>query len=226
MSSPNRRLLLSVVPSAPRDGSRPALVPAVDPDGPIPPGIDQLLGVAAHAARAGDRDALSALHTAFAPRLAGWIGRSRRVCYRPWFDPAVEPEDIEQTAFLVFAELVAAWPGRDSFAGFVISRFPWRLSDAIRALADSRASAPFGGPECTLADGSAAAAEALALLEALAAGFPPRERQILLWRVRDGIAFVEIARRLGLDRQTVARCWRTVCTDLRASLEVGPDERR
>jgi hypothetical protein len=69
-----------------------------------------------------------------------------------------------------------------------------------------------------LADGSAAADEAVALLEAMAAELPDPDGAILTWRIRDGESFGVIARRLGVGRLTVARAWDRIVAELDRAL--------
>jgi DNA-directed RNA polymerase specialized sigma24 family protein len=211
-----------VFPAAPNAAQDVALAPVLPPRGWISPDVDARLKTLARAAQAGNLAARNALYTAFAPRLAPMTARERRRINRPWMDPALEPDDIDQEAFLVFVALVAAWPGDGSFTGYVLARFPWRLRDV------SRGSARFGSdrrrpfpPRRDWLDGSADSAAAVALLEALAGDIPSPRREILLWHVRDGDPFVDIARRLGVGKRQVMRQWRRIRSELRRSLASG-----
>ena len=133
-------------------------------------------------------------------------------------DPAIEPSDVEQQAFVVFCELVFTWNERGSFSAYIFAYFRWRLSDAIRRMSDPRERRSSGGPPSIhLTDGSHAAAESVALLEALAAQFPDRQALVLLLRVRDGLAWHTIAERAGVDIRTVQRDWNAVLEVLKSS---------
>jgi RNA polymerase sigma factor (sigma-70 family) len=201
----------------------PALAPALSPRGAVPAEIDAQLGTLARRAANGDRAARNALYAAFAPRLDHWIRRSQGSCRRYGVDLAIESEDVAQEAFVVFADLLAAWNGRGSLSAYVIAYFPWRLSNAIRKLSDSRECRSLDAvPTDFLADGTVAAEEATALLEALAAELPEREGNVLLLRIRDRCTWPEIANRLGIDKRTAMRDLKRVLAGLRASMGSAP----
>lgn len=209
--------------SAPNDCSSdvdhgPALAPALSPRGAVPAEIDAQLGILGRRAASGDRAARNALYAAFAPRLDHWVRRAQGSSRRYGVDQAVESEDIAQQAFIVFADLMHSWNGRGSISAYVIAYFPWRLSTAIRAMSDSRQCRPLETmPADLLSDGTFAAEEAVALLQALAAGMPEREGQILILRLRDGQTWPEIANRLGINKRTAMRDWKRVLAGLRGS---------
>lgn len=214
------RLLDPPAARAPRCAA--SLAPALPPDGPVPADIDQQLSRLGQRALGGDRDALNALHAAYRPRLDHWVRRACRSCRRPSADPAIEQEDIVQQAFLVFTDLLLAWNGEGSLSRYLIAYFPWRLSDAVRRMTDPRQRRSLDTlPSPLLADGSVAADEAMALLEALAADLPAREGQVLLLRIRDGLPWTDVAVQVGYDRRTVLRDWRRIVERLRASLAAG-----
>ena len=63
-------------------------------------------------------------------RLAGKIARF----LAPWHGRPIalgDFADLQQEAFVVFAGLVADWPGEGSFARYFFGFFPWRLRHAI-----------------------------------------------------------------------------------------------
>jgi RNA polymerase sigma factor (sigma-70 family) len=201
----------------PRPSSR-SIVPILSPQGAVPEDVDRQVAELARRA-ADDRDALNALYAAFLPRLDHWIRRATRSCYRPSADPALEPDDIVQQAFVVFADLVLAWRGRGSLSAYLIAYFPWRLSDAVRRMSDPREHRSLDSlPSALLVDGTIAADEAVALLEALAADLPDRQGKVLLLRVRDGRPWNDIAGHLGVDRRTVHRDWQQILRGLRTAL--------
>jgi len=210
--------LLPDPPGSDSDRRPPALAPAVLKHGPVPPEVDRQLGVLGRRAKADPR-ARNALYAAFRPRLDYWVWRAMQSCSRSSADPAIEPSDIQQQAFVVFCDLVLAWNERGSFSAYIFAYFHWRLSDAIRRMSDPRERRSAGGPPSIhLTDGSHAAAESVALLEALAAQFPDRQALVLLLRVRDGLAWHTIAERAGADIRTVQRDWNAILEVLKPSL--------
>jgi RNA polymerase sigma factor (sigma-70 family) len=206
-------------PSQPRSAS---LAPALPPNGAIPSEIDLQLGKLGQRAVDGDRDALNALYAAYLPRLDNWVRRAHRSCYRTNADPVIEPDDIVQQAYLVFADLMRSWSGLGSLSAFLIAYFPWRLSDAVRRMSDAHVRRSLDGlPSTLLIDGTVAADEAVALLQTLAGDLPDRQGQVLLLRIRDGLTWDEIARCVGMDRRTVLRDWSRILNQLRSSLIPG-----
>ncbi len=202
-------------------------------DDDLTPELDRALTGAAAAARAGDAAARAALHAALAAKIDRFATR-----YLSWTWSRSAPrrdgrlwdgEDLVQEGFVILVDLVAAWPGGDSFGSYFFAHFPWRLQEAARRLFDPRGREVVGHVAETrltlLQDGSAAAAEALAQLEAIAAALPPSDADLLRWRLRDGEAFAPIALRLGVDRRTVYRRWTALLAELRGSFEgdgLGP----
>jgi RNA polymerase sigma factor (sigma-70 family) len=210
--------LLDPPSTPPRPGER-ALAPALSPRGAVSPEQDQQLGRLGRRAIAGDRDALAALYAAYLPRLDHWVRRACRSCYRPSADAAIEPDDIVQQGFVVFAELLLDWDGSSSLSSYLIAYFPWRLSDVVRRMAGGRTPRMDNTPRSLdLADDSFAASEALVLIRALAADLPEREERILLLRVCDGMTWDEIAAAVGVTRRTALRDWQSIRRSLRASL--------
>ena len=134
----------------------------------------------------------------------------------PW-----HAEDLAQEAFPIFADLLAAWTSDRPVAPYLLGHFPWRLRSAWRVITAPRrveiASAP---PRLRyLADGSAGAEEAMALLASIAADLSPIDGEILLRHVRDGEPLARVARDLALDRRTVTRRWRAIKETLRTDRE-------
>jgi RNA polymerase sigma factor (sigma-70 family) len=210
--------LLEQQSSHSRPRERVVLVPAVESQGPIPDDIDRKLGHIAIEARRSPQ-ALAALYWAFLPRLDHWVFRATHSCFRPSADPAIEPEDIEQEAFVVFADLVLAWGGEMSLSAYLIRYFPWRLSDAIRCMSNRRPRPRRASVSAAdLGDGSHGADEALALLESLAAQLPRRQGELLLLRFRDRLTWFEVAHRLGVDVRTAHREWSRLKPLLRKAL--------
>ncbi|CAA9565527.1 MAG: hypothetical protein AVDCRST_MAG73-4123 [uncultured Thermomicrobiales bacterium] len=200
----------------------PALVPLLDPAAPITPALDRRLSAAARAARAGDPVARNALYFALEPVIRRALARYGRGA---WCRGAAwEPADAAQEAFLVFADLVAAWDGDEAgFGPFFLARFRFRLADAVRRWnADRGRAVPLDGVADRLGDGSAAADEARVLLAVLAARLDPTDGAILLGKVVAGRSGPAIAADLGIHPRTVRRRWLALLATLRAELGDDP----
>ncbi len=206
---------------------RPPLRPFHVPDFAVPPDAERRQAALARTAQAGDLAARAALWDELAPavgRLVGAAARRARAAGpagplrdgRPW-----DVEDLGQEAFPIFVDLLAAWDGERPVAPYLLGHLPWRLRSAWRAmLVRHRAEAVPAAARLRLhllADGSAAAEEALALIDALAADLPPLDGAILRHHLRDGEPLRAVARRLGLDRRTVTRRWAAIKARLRGA---------
>lgn len=201
--------------------SSPPLVPVLAPDGEISPDVDRSLTMVAREAQTGDVAARNALFAACEPKIARFVRRYRTVAGRAHSGPAFDGEDVAQEAFVVFADLVADWPGGESFCAYFLGHFPWHLRNAVRRLGTAnRASARFGTSPGAylLADGSSVAAEAVTLVRVIAGRLPDPDGSILLWRILDGDSLATIAQRLGTSKRTVQRAWDRITADLRRSL--------
>ncbi len=185
-------------------------------EGLVPIVLDQALTAIARLAQLGDMAARDQLYEAFSPsinRLAHRFGGPG------WgAGPVWDVDDLIQEGYLIFLDLVDGWPGGESFVAYALGRLPWRIRNAVRRFNGPRPPRATGARIDHLADESAAAAEALVLLEELASSLPPPDGDILLWRIRDSETVVTIALRLGIDRRTVTRCWQRTLATLRQSL--------
>lgn len=199
-----------------------ASLPPLPLDGPVGAEIDRALTAAALAAQGGDGVARDELYAALAAKIAGFAGRYDG---NGWGNGAWDGDDVRQEAYLVLVDLVATWPGGDSFVAYFLSRFPWRLRDAVRRLMGPRPASPRpGNPALALmSDGSAAAEATRVLVEAIAADLAEPDRTILWCRVGEGEQFGAIADRLGIDRRTVHRRWQALVSELRRSLTTAGD---
>lgn len=206
------------------------ILPILAADDPLTPEVERCLALLAHAARAGDREARDALYAALGPKLDAMLGRCRGLAWSsagprrdglPW-----ELDDLAQESYLALVELLDAWPGDGPVGPYLLAHLPWRIRTAWRRLAaPHRRQAPLHAiDDDRLADGSAAAEEALVRLEAVAATLPPPDGDLLLLRIRDGRSPAAIGRRLGLTRRTVDRRWRALCDRLRPSFGGPPPE--
>jgi DNA-directed RNA polymerase specialized sigma24 family protein len=201
----------------------PPLVPVLAADDEITPEIDRVLTTVARAASDGDIDARNALYTAFSQKIARFVRRYRTYPSGIGWSAAIDLDDVAQEAFLVFTDLVAEWQGDDSFCVYFLGQFPWGLRNAVRRLGTANRPALnlVGTPDALwLADGSAVADEAVALLEIVAADLQAPDGDILLWRIRDGETLTVIARRLGTSPRTIVRAWDRIVMELRWSLRV------
>jgi RNA polymerase sigma factor (sigma-70 family) len=196
-------------------------LPVVNPVERIPPAIEQRLSLAALAAREGDLAARDALFAALWPRLARQTIRFRRGRWGALAGRAWDHADVEQEAFLVFAELLAAWPRQTSFPTYLLGHFGWRLRAAMRRLHGSASRTVRLDPRLLLVDDSAESERARALLVALASDLPPLDGQILLLHVLDGETLGAIAYRLRVNRRYVRRRWLATARGLRRSLADG-----
>lgn len=208
----------------------PARVPVILPDADIDPELERSLLPVVMRAHAGCREARDALHLAFQPKLE----RFARRLAMPRVDTAMigiwDAGDVEQEAWLVFDELIRQWTPDRPFGRYVLATFPWRLHDAVfRGVA--RPGVP---PRMTpvsfaerdwLHDGSAEAAEATVLLEALADRLPVMQGAILRRHVGWSQTLTEIAQDLDVSRSTVTRQWRALRDDLAEGLADTSPER-
>jgi RNA polymerase sigma factor (sigma-70 family) len=154
-------------------------------------------------ARAG-RDDPAARNELFA-RLSGKIARF----LAPWRGrPSALGDfaDLQQEAFIVFAGLVADWPGEGSFARYFFGFFPWRLRHAI---ARHERRWPLQRllivPHEDL-DALAHAAEPDNEIQLLLGALSPNERRLLALRL-GGYSLNAAAARLGWSPRTTARRW-------------------
>jgi len=214
---------LRLVPSPAPLPPVPPLAPVVPTDRPISLPLERRLTRLARAAQQGDREARDTLWAAFGPKVRILViaaarraqyasgGRGLRRDGRLW-----DQEDLAQEAFPIFLDLIAAWPGHGPIGPYLLSHLNWRLRTAARALAQPRRREGGASAErlAMLADESAAAAEALALLDALAASFPATDAEILRRHIGDGESLTAIARQLGLNRRTVGRHWQRIRREL------------
>jgi RNA polymerase sigma factor (sigma-70 family) len=219
-SSPRRhssvRLVSGVLVGSRRWRSQPAfervLLPVIGVDDVVLPAFDEKLGEFARRAQAGDTDARDALFVAFQPKLT----RLMRVV-RPPFAPTGsrgvwDRDDVGQEAYLVFIDLVLAWPGDVPLTAYLLSRFPWRLKDAIRR-GVARSSVPPRRSLVPIENAALVADESEpphgdgALLESIAAELPSPFDAILVAHVLHGKTKTEIAAEIGVSRRTMVRYW-------------------
>jgi RNA polymerase sigma factor (sigma-70 family) len=94
----------------------------------------------AWAAKGGDREARNSLFLKYRARINRLALPAKRMAARiAPDDMSIEPEDVEQQAFLVFCELLEQWePSRAPLAVYLASVMQWRLSHFVREATHSR----------------------------------------------------------------------------------------
>ena len=185
------------------------LARAIPDDFELTPEVEAAIDALALAGRA-DPDARNALYGALTFKIARFLAP-----YRGRAHAAGEFADVEQEAFVVFAGLVADWPGSGTFARYFLGYFPWRLRHAVEAherrwprdrllvipheaygSAARRAPRPDPAPEVDLA------VELGPLTD--------EERRLLALRILEDRALDEIAPLFGWSRRTAFRRWRAL----------------
>ncbi len=121
--------------------------------------------------------------------------------------------DLQQEAFLVFADLVGDWSGEGSFARYCFGFFPWRLRHAIDAY-ERR------WPATRLDTSAAQHLDQFLSLGDLTDPLLPlwplsdEDRLLLTLRLLGGFSLSEIATLLGYSRRTAFRRWRATLARL------------
>jgi DNA-directed RNA polymerase specialized sigma24 family protein len=172
----------------------------------------------ARAARAGDAAARHDLWLALQPRMDRW---ARTSLYRwggasgprrdstPWL-----LDDLRQEGYPVLLQVLASWPGEYGFLPYLLAVAPRRMAGAWSRLREQRPLTTMR-PLPDLADGSAAAEEALALLAALAADLGGADGALLLAHIADGRSLAAAGRSVGLGRRETQRRWERIRLRLR-----------
>jgi len=192
--------------------------PPVAGDFELTPAVEtaiDALALAGRPGRAGAAAARNELYEALELKIARFLAPYR------WRHLALgEFADIEQEAFLIFARLVADWPGVGSFARYFLGFFPWRLRHAVAAH-ERR------WPRERLAplDDALPAHHFWEELE-LATQLGPLEgweRRLLSLRLLEERSLEEVAPHFGWSRRTAYRRWRELLTRLEGRLADGPE---
>lgn len=177
----------------------------------LTPEVDASLTALARQAKT-DPAARNALYAALSFKINRF---TRRYRYRADRLVICDIEDVAQEGFVVFCDLIASWPGRDSFPGYFFSRFPWRLARAIdviergwsaarlESMTEVHRHVPPLDPD-----------EAMALVE-IGAGLSPRDRAVLELHIGYQLRFSEIARVLDVHPRTVYRAWARIVAEVR-----------
>lgn len=203
-----------------RDGRatvvRRTLLPVIGADDVILPAFDDTLGDFAIRAQEGDTDARDALFFAFLPKLERLMTHARPPSARNGMTGLWDRDDVEQEAYLAFLELVDGWSGDVSFTSWLLSRFPWRLKDAIR---DGIGRPPMPPRQHAVGIEQAElvpielhdfAPEVREMVNRLMAGLPEELSRILVAHAIDGRTKTDIAKDLGVSRRTMVRYWQEI----------------
>lgn len=178
------------------------LSPVLPAAGPIAPEIDHILTAVARTAGQGDRIARDSLYWALAGRLEPAMRRMYRLHTVTYGPALLELEDVHQSGYLVFVDMIDAWEPDGSFASYLFGMFIWRLRDELRRYEKRR--------ERALAEGlirrtTARTPADSALLERLLARLPQRQRAIVRLRLERDLSVIEIGQKLGVSPRTIRR---------------------
>ena len=165
-------------------------------------------------AKAGDRAARNSLFATFRPVMTRFFGR---FAARAHESAAWDLEDLHQEAFLVFIEVLDAWPGTGDFVAYFYAVFPKRLATAVRRLEGSQPWIRYGAvAEGT--DDPSRRLETRAMLRDFAAQMTPVERRILALHAWESLALPDVARQVGLSPEDTRRHWRRIRRKARSFL--------
>lgn len=195
---------------------RRTLLPVIGADDIILPAFDETLGTVAIRAQEGDMDARDALFFAFLPKLDRLMANARPPHAPAGMTGVWDRDDVEQEAYLVFVELLHGWSGDVSFTAWLLSRFSWRLKDAIRdgvakpltpprhaqVSLESAEFAPIGIGDI--------GRDGREIMDALLDSLPPYLAQVLVARALLGKSLVQIGREMDLSRRTMVRYWQEI----------------
>jgi RNA polymerase sigma factor (sigma-70 family) len=189
----------------------------------------------AWAARGGDREARNSLFLKYRARINRLALPAKRMAARiAPDDMSIEPEDVEQQAFLVFCELLEQWePGRAPFGVYLASVMQWRLGHYVREATHSRRKRVIRQRH----DGDDEAAEPPAksigeMMDARLEEVESREtwaertrsvskegKHLLNLRFAEGLSTRQIAALSGRTKRTVNRGLRAAMSEVRKSLQ-------
>lgn len=163
-------------------------------------------------AKTGDRAARDGLFCTFRPIMARFFAR---YAGRAHESGAWDLDDLRQESFLVFVEVLAAWPGTGDFVAYFYAVFPKRLATAVRRLEGTQPWILYG----TATEGSddpSHRLESRAMLTDFVALLSPRERRILALHSWESLALPDVARQAGLSVDDTRRHWRRIRRKARA----------
>ncbi len=181
----------------------------------------------ARAAKAGDRAARNALFMRLQPDVRARSFEVKRRVGRSDGGP-IEPEDVDQQAFIIFCELLEEWePGRLRFASYLRAKVGWRILHYVRGTLHYRArvkTVRFDG-EREKVEAQPGGEEAQAPVEEKIGweerteGLDRRWREVLRQRFEEELSSKEIAALGGRSSRTVNRDLRTALRLVRERVE-------
>jgi RNA polymerase sigma factor (sigma-70 family) len=191
-----------------------------DPDADeIPPsgGEPDATQEIARAAKAGDEQRFAELYERIAPALYTWA--SLRI--RPSMRGALDPQDVVQEVWC------RAWKGFDRFDPKETPFRSWVFRIAKNVMLEGfrklqRSGASAAGPStrlfqmqnlpdsATAISGKVARHEGIQVLLGWAQSLPEEERQLFVHCGLEGLSYAEVAERMQLQRDTVAKRWQTL----------------
>jgi RNA polymerase sigma factor (sigma-70 family) len=190
------------------------LSPVLPVDGPIPHELERILSAVARTAGQGDRIARDSLYWALAGRLEPALRRMYRLHTVTHGPALLELDDVRQSGYLVFVDMMDTWRPDDSFASYLFGMFVWRLRDELRRYEKRR--------ETTLSEAHPVRARDnrsnAELLERLLARLPERQREIVRLRLNRNLSFIEIGAVLGVSSRTIRRDMQAITEAVRDGL--------
>ena len=157
-------------------------------------------------AKTGDRAARDGLFCTFRPVMARFFAR---YAGRAHESGAWDLDDLRQESFLVFVEVLAAWPGTGDFVAYFYAVFPKRLATAVRRLDGSSALDPLRHRDGRLRR-SVPPARIAGDAHRLRRLLSPQERRILALHAWESLALPDVARQAGLSVDDTRRHWRRI----------------
>lgn len=232
---PQRRSRLAIRIIA-RDGRatvlRRTLLPVIGADDIILPAFDETLGSFAIRAQQGDTDARDALFFAYLPKLERLMNVIHTPPVRAGTTSTWDRDDVEQEAYLVFVELVAAWCGDVSFTSWLLARFPWRLRNTVRGGVGKPSTpprqwvVPIEEAEPEPVEMEDIDPEDEKVVHALLDVLPEHLAQVLIAHAFHGTPKAQIARDMGHSRRTIVRYWKQIRDLAEEVLGPPPDPAR
>lgn len=157
-------------------------------------------------AKSGNRAARDRLFQTFRPAMSRFFARYGGRAHE---SGAWDLDDLRQESFLVFVEVLDAWPGSGDFVAYFYAVFPKRLATAVRRLDGSQPWIRYGiATEGT--DDPSQRLESRAMLNDFAALLSPQERRILALHAWESLALPDVALQAGLSVDDTRRHWRRI----------------
>ncbi|HYP41015.1 MAG TPA: sigma-70 family RNA polymerase sigma factor [Chloroflexia bacterium] len=188
----------------------------------------------AWAAKGGDREARNSLFLKYQVRIKRLALPAKRMAARiAPDDMSIEPEDVEQQAFLIFCELLEQWePGRAPFAVYLTNVMQWRLGHYVREATHSRrkramrpsrdgdeAAEPSAKSIGELMDARLEEVESREAWHERTKSVSKEGKHWLTLRFAEGLSTRQIAALSGRTKRTVNRGLRAAMSEVRKSLQ-------